>query len=130
MNMRQGCLSGDFRPLKDINFNTVFLSSISRVANWCDFEICGAVTADKLYFFKNSSKNPKEAFVVNPAEYINFYGDINFFFHSHCLGSAVPSEVDIAIADELLRPFLIYSSKDENFSFYNPKSQKSIYFSL
>jgi len=116
--------------LKDINFNTVFLSNISKVANCCDFEICGAVTSEKLYFFKNSSKNPKETFVVNPAEYADFYSNINFFFHSHCEGSAIPSGADIAIADELLRPFLIYSSQDKNFSFYNPKSQKSIYFSL
>ena len=68
--------------------------------------------------------------MVNPAEYAHFYSNINFFFHSHCEGSATPSGVDIAIADELLRPFLIYSSKDKNFSFYNPKNKKSIYFSL
>ena len=128
--MRQGCLSGVFHQLKDIDFNTVFLSNISKMANCCDFEICGAVTSDKLYFFKNSSKTPRETFVVNPAEYVAFYSDVNFFFHSHCLGSAVPSGADIAIAGELLRPFLIYSSKDENFSFYDPKSEKSIYFSL
>ena len=128
--MRRGYLSGVFHQLKDIDFNTVFLSSISRVANCCDFEVCGAATSDKLYFFKNLSENPKETFIVNPAEYFAFYNDVKFFFHSHCLGSAVPSEADTAIADELCRPFLIYSSKDENFSFYSPKAQKSIYFSL
>ena len=128
--MRRGYLSGVFHQLKDIDFNTVFLSNISKMANCCDFEICGAVTSDRLYFFKNSSKTPKETFIVDPAEYAAFYSGINFFFHSHCMGSATPSEVDIDIADELFRPLLIYSTQDRNFSFYNPKSQKSIYFSL
>lgn len=121
---------GDIRQLKDINFNSFFLKNISKVAEFCDFEICGAATKEKLHFFKNLSKTPKESFFVSPQEYVNLYGNIEFFFHSHCLGGPKPSEADIDAAHELLRPFIIYSSLEKNFSFYCPKTQKSIYFSL
>ncbi len=120
----------DFHQLTDIDINSFFLKSISKIANCCDFEICGAATKDKLYFFKNLSKNPQETFIVDPSEYVLFYNEIKFFFHSHCLGGAKPSGADIEMATELGKPFLIYSNIEKNFSFYSPKNKKSIYFSL
>lgn len=120
----------DFHLLKNTDINKAFLKSISKVGESCNFEICGAATKQKLHFFKNLSKTPKESFFVSPQEYVNLYGNIEFFFHSHCLGGPKPSEADIDAAHELLRPFIIYSSLEKNFSFYCPKTQKSIYFSL
>jgi len=120
----------DFHLLKSTDISKVFLKKISKVGESCNFEICGAATKEKLHFFKNLSKTPKESFFVSPQEYVGLYDDIKFFFHSHCLGGPKPSEADIDAARELLRPFLIYSSVEKNFSFYCPKTQKSIYFSL
>jgi len=116
--------------LKDINFHKNFLKSIIKVSNICDFEICGAVTSEKVYFFKNLSSNPRETFCVSAYDYAKIYPKIQFFFHSHCLGSAKPSEIDVFTSIEMDRPFLIYSTIDKNFSFYTPKNQNLIYFSL
>jgi len=120
----------DFHLLKSTDISKVFLKKISKVAESCNFEICGAATKEKLHFFKNLSKTPEETFFVSPQEYVGFYDNIQFFFHSHCLGGAKPSEADIDAARELLRPFLIYSSIEKKFSFYCPKTQKLIYFLL
>ena len=122
--------SEDFHQLTDIDINSFFLKSISKIANCCDFEICGAATKDKLYFFKNLSKNPQETFIVDPSEYVLFYNEIKFFFHSHCLGGCKPSDLDLEICKEMAKPFLIYSKLDKKFSFYTPKDQNLIYFSL
>lgn len=115
---------------KDIGFNKNFLKKIARISNICDFEVCGAATKEKVYFFKNLSLNPKETFYVNPSNYAKIYKNVQFFFHSHCLGGAKPSEDDIFYSTEMNRPFLIYSNINKNFSFYSPKNHNLIYFSL
>lgn len=119
-----------FPLLKNTDFNLFFLKNIATVSKSCNFEVCGAVTQDKIYFFENLSPTPKENFVVHPQKYSKIYSKIVFFFHSHCLGASKPSDLDIELSNELARPFLIYSTVDKNFSFYSPKDKKLIYFSL
>ena len=115
---------------KNTNFNSTFLKNIVNVAHLCDWEICGAATQDKLYFFKNLSATPKETFYIAPSDYFKIYKNIIFLFHSHCLGSAAPSEADLKIAQESSLGSLIYSVPEKNFSFYDPKREKLIYFCL
>tara|TARA_Y100000004_G_scaffold110985_2_gene124574 strand:+ start:3539 stop:3889 length:351 start_codon:yes stop_codon:yes gene_type:complete len=116
--------------LKSTDINKNFLQHISVASHACNFEICGAATKEKLYFFKNLSKNPKKTFFIDPEDYFKIYKKVIFFFHSHCLGGAKPSESDIFTSDEINRPFLIYSTVDKKFSFYTPKNKNLIYFSL
>lgn len=120
----------DFLLLKNTDFNKIFLKRIAFVAESCNFEICGAVTKNKLYFFENLSPEPEKNFVVDPKKYSNIYDKIVFFFHSHCLGGCKPSDLDLEICKEMAKPFLIYSKLDKKFSFYTPKDQNLIYFSL
>ena len=120
----------DSHLLKNTSFNKKFLKTIVKVSNVCDFEVCGAVTKEKIHFFKNLSLSPQDTFYINPLDYTKIYPKIQFFFHSHCLGGAKPSEADIFISTEIDRPFLIYSTISKNFSFYTPKTQTLIYFSL
>jgi len=117
-------------PLKSIGFNNIFLQNIAKVAHFCQWEVCGAATPNKLYFFKNWSPFPKETFVISPQDYFRIRSNIRFFFHSHCLGGPEPSEPDIEIAHECGLSSLIYSVPEKKFSFYDPKREKLIYFCL
>ena len=122
------------RPSKDIDFNGISIFSLKAIqkislANH-KIEICGIGNSKKLFFFKNISKTPKVRFEINPSDYFKILKNAVFLFHSHCCGSAVPSEVDIFAAEEACLDSLIYSVPDRNFSLYNSKFKKCIYFSL
>ncbi len=128
--MLKGCLLEDSLLLKNTDFNKSFLKDIVKVADSCDWEICGAATTSTLYFFKNSSPSPKETFLIKSSDYFEIYKDIEFLFHSHCLGGATPSPCDIDISHESGLKSLIYSVPEKNFSFYDPKHEKLIYFCI
>jgi proteasome lid subunit RPN8/RPN11 len=124
----------DSPPSKGIGFNGIsvfFLKSIQKVSHANHkIEICGIGSSGKLFFFKNISKNPKERFEINPSDYFKILKNAVFLFHSHCCGSAIPSELDIFTAQEACLDSLIYSVPERSFSVYSYKFKKSIYFSL
>ena len=106
--------------LSSINSN--FLKKVERLSNLCNFEICGLLANEKIYFLRNSSPFPRETFYIKPEYYVNLLPNVNFIFHSHVLGSAKPSEPDLEISKEFGAKMIIYSVPKKNFSFYCPKA--------
>lgn len=128
--MSKGCRLEDFRQLKDIVFHKKFLKYIKIVADSCDFEVCGVLTLNKLYFLKNHSLDIKNEFVLCPSTYYSFYDSILCVFHSHVYGSPDMSPLDIDSAKNSLLPQLIYSKPENSFLYYDINSQKKFIFGL
>jgi proteasome lid subunit RPN8/RPN11 len=131
---KEDCLSVDSPPSKGIDFNGISVFSLKAIQKVSHanhkIEICGIGNNKKLFFLKNISKTPKVRFEINPSDYFKILKNATFLFHSHCCGSAVPSEVDIFAAEEACLDSLIYSVPERSFSLYSSKFKKSIYFSL
>lgn len=124
------CLLEDFQQLSGINFNSIFLHYICRVGQICNFEICGALTQQKIYFLKNTSFSIADSFIMRPLDYINFYSDILCLFHSHPTGTADLSLCDIDNIQNCGIPCLIYSKQYKNFLFYSPITENKFIFRL
>lgn len=116
--------------LRSINFNTVFLKNIQKISKCCKFEVCGGVTSEKIFLWRNDSLDPELGFFVDPQKYYKNFKEIKYFFHSHPFGTSKPSKIDLLGSKEVQKPFLIYSILQDNFCFYCPNDNKSIYFCI
>ena len=107
-----------------------FLKSIKKIAEACAFEVCGFICENKIFFIKNGALDATSTFLIPPSHYFDKIENISYIFHSHPKGGAALSEADICSAEEAGIPNIVYSVKNREFCFYDPKLKKSIYFSL
>jgi len=107
-----------------------FLKNIKKVADACTFEVRGFICKNKIFFVKNGAQDPESTFLIPPRYYFDRIEDISCVFHSHPKGEAILSDADICSAREAAIPNMVYSVENGEFCFYDPKLQKSIYFSL
>ena len=134
MLKQTACLLEDFRQLKhtDIPVKLNFLKLISRLSLADTREICGVGNGSSLFFLKNVAQDAKNTFLIDPNDYFKIFNqyDIGFCFHSHPVGPAVLSVPDRELCENSLVPFLVFSVRDENFVFHDPKGEETIYFSI
>jgi proteasome lid subunit RPN8/RPN11 len=91
-------------------------------------EICGLLGFDKetqqyiAKIEKNQSPDPKNYFLMDPINYLNFKNRYSLIalFHSHIICDEKPSEFDIKMSEAACLPFIIYSINSKNFSIYEP----------
>lgn len=111
-------------------------SILEKISEWSSshnfFEVCGFVGLDKnndykAIFCENRAENPKNSFLIDPLEYLNFINEYEqvFIFHSHILGNEEPSEKDVMMSENSCFPFLIYSLNTKKFFVYEPKKSKT-----
>jgi proteasome lid subunit RPN8/RPN11 len=107
-----------------------FLSYIKRLASLHSIEVCGLICENSLFFVKNSSVRPQDTFYIDPLKYIEVSRcqKIDFCFHSHPQSGCSPSVSDIALSDNSLIPFLVFSPSEARFALYDPDTQETIYF--
>lgn len=94
--------------------------------------MCGIATIDNFYHLQNTSNNKKLFFTIDPADYFAVVTNqkIAFIWHTHPVGAATPSEMDIEYSLECQHPFLIYSVIYKNFCFFDSESMNAVYFSI
>jgi proteasome lid subunit RPN8/RPN11 len=73
------------------------------------FVECENIALDRVYYFQ-----------INPCVFID--NKVDFVVHSHCMGSAKPSGLDIKCSESMDIPFLIYSILNDDFCLYQNKS--------
>ena len=133
-HIKKDCPLEVFRLSRDTDFKCIsysFLKNIQRVSNLhSNIEICGIGSYNKLFFLKNISLEPQKRFDIDPSSYVKNFKKLSFLFHSHCIGAAVPSEIDIFASEEACLDNLIYSVPEKNFCLYDFKLKKAIYFSI
>jgi proteasome lid subunit RPN8/RPN11 len=94
-----------------------------------NFEICGLLGFDEesqkyiAEIQKNESPDPKNHFIINPIDYLNFKNKYSLIavFHSHVIYDEKPSEFDIKISESTCLPFIIFSINSKKFHIYEPK---------
>jgi proteasome lid subunit RPN8/RPN11 len=94
-----------------------------------NFEICGLLGFDEesqkyiAEIQKNESPDPKNYFIINPIDYLNFKNKYSLIavFHSHIIYDEKPSEFDIKISESTCLPFIIFSINSKKFYIYEPK---------
>tara|TARA_Y100000004_G_scaffold197211_1_gene270416 strand:+ start:4588 stop:4947 length:360 start_codon:yes stop_codon:yes gene_type:complete len=116
--------------LKDINLGDNCLNYIARVADSCNFEICGFIADSKIFFIENEAENKLDHFSICPQRYVEHYGSITCMFHSHVYGGVQLSEPDISCYYESLIPQLVYSKIHKNFLFYDADNEKQFIFAF
>lgn len=96
-----------------------------------NFEICGLLGFDdnsKEYIAKiekNESPDPKNYFLMNPTNYLNFKNKYNLIgiFHSHIICDEEASEFDIKMSESTCLPFIIFSINSKKFNIYEPHNK-------
>jgi proteasome lid subunit RPN8/RPN11 len=94
-------------------------------------EICGFLGFDEnaqkyiAKIEKNESPNPKDFFIINPVNYLNFKNSYSLIsvFHSHVIYDEQPSEFDIKMSESLCLPFMIFSINSKKFHIYEPQNK-------
>lgn len=116
---------GDFLEYIRIQLNDIPEHIVSRLIDYScqnsDQEVCGILydKNDTLVFqpCENIAENNKISFLIDYSILIDY--DVRYIFHSHCIGSSNPSSTDKKCCEYLNIPFIIYSVKENTFSFYN-----------
>ena len=101
---------------------------LQEIVDYCNLykneESCGIIVqsndSQKFIPCENIAIDKQKYFALDSSIYIDY--DVDMIVHSHCLGSAKPSDLDKKCADEWDIPFLIYSTIDNNFCLYYNKS--------
>lgn len=116
----------------DIQIKKNFCYYIARLAKHFNYEICGLICQNNIFFLKNKSADPKNYFIVDNLKYLEIFKkkSIDICFHSHPVSSATPSQADVEYSDNAGIPFLIYSVLENNFCLYLPEKQEAIYFCI
>ena len=120
----------DFLLQTDTIFNKKFLFYIRKIGRFCDFETCGVITNNKIYFLKNYAEDIYSDFVLNPSDYYSVYSDIRCIFHSHPSSSIDFSEADLDNIYNSCLSSLVYSKKDDNFLFFDVITENKFIFHL
>lgn len=95
-------------------------------------ETCGVVSEKGVHVLTNVSFLSYFFYEIDPLEYkrIRDNHKVLFFWHSHVLGRATPSELDIEYAYNADLPSLIYSLKTNSFSLFSSEYKALVYFTL
>lgn len=114
---------------------TDFVDSCLEIQSYCRLssnEKCGITTNIKTHIVKNYSKDKKTFFYIDPSEYYSIYckENVQFIWHSHPVGDANPSPVDIEISNEHQYNSIIFSKENKNFSLYRFDLPSVVYFSV
>lgn len=114
---------------------TDFVNSCLKIQNYCRSsknEKCGITTNVKTHIVKNCSQDKKNFFYIDAIEYYKIYSEeiVQFIWHSHPVGDASPSYIDIDVSNEHQYNSIIFSKENKNFSLYRFDLQSAVYFSL
>jgi proteasome lid subunit RPN8/RPN11 len=110
---------------KDLNEILNFLKQICQ--RYFHIECCAIIGKNKNYFvaefMQNRSPEPNSFFCVDPIDFLRFQNqnELICIFHSHQEGDESFSDLDIANAEALCVPSMVYSLKTDKFAFYEPK---------
>lgn len=86
-------------------------------------EVCGFVyEGNSAKAVPNISETPKDAFVIDPREYLEAKrtGKLIGYYHSHPTTGSKPSEADKAISERMQLPLYIYSIPEDVLTIYVP----------
>ena len=111
-----------------VSHNKISQSTYSHIKNFfCtnkEEELCGiivdAINGGRFIECENIASDRVYYFHINPCVFID--NKVDLVVHSHCMGSARPSTLDIKCSESMDIPFLIYSILDDNFCLYQNKS--------
>lgn len=114
----------DFLEQKSIILNDISKFILEEIKTICKSkpcqESCGIIFKENnrlsLLECSNLSQDVSSSFLIDPVFFIEY--NVEYVFHSHCIGSASPSACDMKCSNELCIPFLIYSLRDDNFYLY------------
>lgn len=93
-----------------------------------EVENCGLIfDNDTIFPCQNISKNPKESFIINPAdlEKAKLTGNIIAFYHNH-LSLSDFSELDKYISEQTKLKCFLYINTDDSLKIYEPKGNYEV----